>query len=243
MRKRILGLVLITVVGFAWMGCQASSGGAGEGAKVRVDVAPNLSDYDVHKVAILGFVNLTGDPKADRLADDVTRALFQSGKYQFTTAGNFAADAKRVGEQSDYDRCMETWRKRRVMDGEKLTRLLEATGQDALLAIEINKWSEEKIGPNQEGTSNTSVGLKLKLFAPDGTVLWSASQLKVKKSPPYFPDFNTRATIGGEARTTSAGAVPDPPPIEKVAVETANEVVEQLPLIRKGAAADTSKAP
>lgn len=239
MMRRIVGMVLIAAVSLVWGGCQASSGGAGNASGVKVEIAPDLSPYQIHKVAILDFVNQTGDPDANQLADDVTRALFQSGKYQFTTRSSFSDDAKRVGEEKDYKRCLETWRKRRVMDEEPLSRLLQATGKDAVIAMECNKWSEEKLSPTQEGTSNSSVGLKVALFASDGTLLWSGSQLKVEKSVPYFPDFNTRATTTGEARTTSARAVPDPPAIEKVAVKAAEEVVAKLPVIRR----ETDKNP
>ena len=226
---------VLVLAAFALAGCQASSGGTGTDAKVKTDVAANIGDYQVQKVAILGFVNLTGEKEAEQLVGYVTRALHDTGKYQFFGADDLVRESTRLGIEGDYNRCFDTWKKVRALDGDKLTRFLEAVGYDAVVGIEINKWSENKLDPSQEGTSDTTVGLKVEMFAPDGTVLWSASLQKIEKSAPYYPSFNTRATTSGEARTTSTSAVPEPPAIEKVAMDAANELAATLPDIKGGA--------
>ncbi len=231
--KRTGLLVTILIAMSALAGCQASSGG-GANNKVTTELAPNIEEYTVRKVGILGYTNLTGDKDAEQLVGYVTRALYDTGKYQFFGLDEVERSVARRGLEDDYDRCLETWKKVRTLDPDRLQRLLKALEYDAVVGIEIDKWSEVQIDPSQEGTSDTTVGLKVEMFAPDGTVLWSASQQKIAKSAPYYPSFNTRATAAGEARTTSTGAVPDAPPIEKVAIDAANEVAATLPDIGGG---------
>jgi len=212
------------------IGCKASSGG-GKGGSINTELAPNLTDYQVTRVAILGIANTTGDEEALQIGDYVVQALVTSGTYQFATPEDFARDAKRLAVSDDYERLLRTWQKKRVLDEPVMNRVLETTGYDALVAMEVTRWEEVKLEPSQEGTSDTSVGLEVSLFAIDGTALWSGSDDRTEESRPYLPSFNTRATSSGEAATTATSAVPDPPPIEQVAREVANDVVATLPVI------------
>ncbi len=232
--KRYAWLGAALVAAAALAGCQAASGGADKGARVNTELAPNLADYHVKKVAVLGYANTTGDEEAGKMADYLVGALSGTGKYYFAPATTLARDAERKGVSDDYDRLLSLWQKTRALDKELVGTLLEATGYDALAAIDISRWEEVKIPPTQEGTSNTTVGVRVEMVAPDGTLLWAASDLKTEKSPPYNPDFNTRSTVSGQARTTSSRAVPEPPPIDNVAVTVAKEVAETLPTIPAG---------
>ena len=232
--RRIGLLVTVLIAMSVLAGCQASSGG-GSDARVTTDVAANIDEYAVERVGILGYVNLTGEKEAEQLVGYVTRAMAETGRYQFFGLDDVERSVGRLGLDSDYNRCLETWKKVRKVDPANVAQLLEALEYDAVIGIEVNQWSELKIDPNQEGTSDTTVGLKVEMFAADGTLLWSASHQKIEKSAPYYPSFNTRATAGGEARTTSSGAVPEPPVIEKVALDAANEVAATLPVIGGGA--------
>ena len=128
---------------------------------------------------------------------------------------------------------VSTWRARRTVDESVVQAVLAATGYDAVLGMEITKWSEVKLEPTQEGTSDTTVGARVAMYGADGSLLWSASHQKVEHSPPYLPSYNTRATTSGEAVTTAKGAVPNPPDIKKVALAASQELAETLPLIRK----------
>jgi hypothetical protein len=227
MRKRSVLPILCLVF---LVGCKASQGG-GQGASIKADLAPNLGDYQVTRVAILGIANTAGDEEALQIADYVVQALMTTGMYQFATPEDFERDAKRLAVSEDYERLLRTWQKKRLLDEPVMERVLEKTGYDALIAMEVTRWEEVKLEPSQEGTSDTSVGLDVSMFAIDGTPLWSASDDRTVESRPYLPSFNTRATSSGEAATTATSAVPDPPPIEQVAREVANDVVATLPRI------------
>jgi hypothetical protein len=224
--------VLMIAALVALGGCKASSGKS-KGTRVATELAPNLDDYHVETVAALGFVNNTGDPEADEMATLMIQALYQAGVYHFVVKEDFERDAKRVGMGEDFDRMVRTWRKKLTVDEKIVERILAATEYDAVIGMEITKWEEVKLQAHQEGTSDTSVGVHLHMYGPDGTLLWSASDLKTEHSITYLPSFNTRATGSGEAVTTSAGAVPDPPPIRKVATEIAQNIAATMPVIKK----------
>lgn len=231
MKRMVLAAILVAFI--ALPGCQSATGQS-ESGQVATELAANLADYNINNVAILGFVNTTGDSQADEMATTMVQALYKTGKYHFATAEEFANDVKRAGMESDYSRMVEAWEKKRTVDEEILKKVLERTGYDAVIGMEITKWEEVKLQPNQEGTSDTSVGIRVAMYAADGTLLWSASRLRTDHSVSYLPSYNTRATTAGEAITTSKAAVPDPPQIEKVAVEVADEVAATLPTIKTG---------
>ncbi len=233
MKRLLWTAAAITVA--ALVGCQASTGG-GKGVKVKSELAPAAASYNIQKVAILSLANTTGDPQADQIVNYLTRALYDGKKYQFTTIEELAADARRNGLGDDYDRMVNNWRRARTVEAVTAEKVIKKLGYDAVLGMEVNKWEEVKLDPSQEGTSNTSVGVELDLYANDGTLLWTGSNLKVEKSVSYNPEYNVRATQEGQARTTSAGAVPDPPKVEKVAVGAAQEIADAMPVIHAGTA-------
>jgi hypothetical protein len=198
-------------------------------AKVKTTVAPNLGDYALRKVAVLGFANTTGVEAADQLAVYVVQALVETERSYFAPADRFALEAKQAGVQAEHARMLSTWAKKRTVDEEVLGKVLAATGYDGLLGIEVSEWKQNKLEPTQEGTSDTIVGALVRLYAADGTLLWSATERRTERSQPYLPSFNLRPTASGETRTTSAGAVPSPPPYEKVAVGLARGLAATLP--------------
>lgn len=213
----------------AMAGCQASTGSGGGGAKVKVDLAPNAGDYRVRQLAVLTFTNTSGNPDAEMMYNCVLQAMGSTTRYAISTVDAFEAEAKQAGVHEDHGRAVESWRKRRLIDAAPLRKLLDATGDDAVVCMDVTKWERLKLESTQEGTSNTTVGLTLEMYAPDGTLLWAAHHTKIAKSQPYNPDFNIRSTMSGEARATSANSVPDPPKIEKVSLEAANEAVATMP--------------
>jgi carbonic anhydrase/acetyltransferase-like protein (isoleucine patch superfamily) len=237
--KTLLTCLLGCLLAVSLASCKASSGG-GEGGVVATELASNIDEYNVETVAILGYSNTSGDDEAVQMAEYVTQALFATGKYRFVTMEIFETDVSRRGQSEDYDRLVRTWRSKRTVDEPVVARLLSAVGYDALLAMEFTDWREVPIDPNQEGTSDTVVGLRLDLYAADGTLLWKATEAHTEHSVAYLPGFNTRATVSGQSRTTSAGAIPEPPPIEGVAVKVAQQVVATLPTIQSKDAAKKS---
>lgn len=206
---------------------------AGAGAKVKVQLAPNLADYNVERVAILGLANTSGDDHADEMAVHLIHAITMTRKYQLTTSDQFALDAKRTGVEAEHARMLSTWLKKRKSDELVVKKVLNATGYDAVIAMEVNKWEEKTIDPMTEGTSDTSVGVFLQMIAPDGVVLWSAKETLIEHSQPYLPQFNTRGTESGQTVNTARGAVPEPPEIKGVAKELAGIVVGTLPDVKK----------
>jgi hypothetical protein len=205
-------------------------------ARVKTETADNIKDFSVNEVAVLALCNTTGDEKADAMSVYVLEALHEAKQFHVVTPAQFGHDAKRTEVQEDYDRLLRTWQKTNKVDERVLQHVLSATGYDAVLGMAVTKWEEVKIDASQEGTSDTSVGLVLKLFAADGTLLWSASDIKTEHSIAYLPGFNTKSTVGGRAVTTSRSAVPDPPHAEKVAMDLVHDVVATMPKFKKSEA-------
>jgi hypothetical protein len=211
--------------------------GVAHAQKVKVQLAPNLAAYNVQEVAILGLANTSNESDAEQMSAHLIRALSATGKYHFVTTEQFANDAKRTGVGTEFDRLRNTWLKKRVMEPEIVKKVLTATKCDAVVGMEVNRWEKKTLDPLEEGTSDTSVGVLLRMVAQDGTVLWSASETKTVQSPPYIP--NVRATSeGGEAVAT--GSPPPPPDIRKVAIDMANEITATLPSIKKAAPTQTA---
>jgi hypothetical protein len=231
MRVMMVLLVLVTALGM--VGCKSTTSG-GEGAKVATEVAPNLEDYNVETVAVLAFANTTGDPKADEMAVYLVQSFYGRELYHFISSADFLNDATRVNMAEDHARLVRTWQKKRTIDENVVERLLAATGYDAMIAADVSKWEEVKLQANQEGTSDTTVGAGVKMYAKDGTLLWEASELQTEESVAYLPSFNTRATESGRAVTTSQGAVPDPPPIHQVAKRVAADLAKEMPAVKGG---------
>jgi len=229
MRRLFFGIIVASI---AFAGCKASSGGGSNAARVALEIAPNIDDYHVENVAVLTLTNNTGDKEADEMSTYMTQALYETGIYHFVTAQSFARDAKRSGVEAEHARMVSTWRKKRTADGLIVRTVLAATGYDAVVAYEVTKWEEVELQPDQEGTADTSVGIVVKMYGADGELLWGASDLVTKESIEYLPSYNTRSTVSGEARTTSSGAIPDPPPIEGVAAELARNVASTMPTIK-----------
>jgi len=211
--------------------------GVAHAQKVKVQLAPNLSNYNVKEVAILGLANTSNESEADQMATHLIRALNATGKYHFVTAEQFGIDAKRTGVSVEFDRLRNTWLKKRVMEPEIVKKVLAATKFDAVVGMEVSRWEKKTIDPLEEGTSDTSVGVLVRLVAQDGTILWSATENKTVQSEPYIPNVRN---AGGEAVTQ--GNVPQPPEIKKVAIDIANEVTATLPLIKKAPPAQTAPA-
>ena len=201
---------------------------------MATEVATNLDDYNVETVAVLAFANTTGDPKADEMGVYLIQSFYGRELYHFIVSKDFLNDATRVGMEADHARLVRTWQKKRTIDENVVERLLAATGYDALIAADVSKWEEVKLQPDQEGTSDTTVGVAVKMYAKDGTLLWSASELQTEESIGYLPSYNTRATEGGRAVTTSQGAVPDPPPIHLVAQKVAEDLAREMPTVKGG---------
>jgi hypothetical protein len=232
---RFVMLALVLVVA----GCNSATTSGSDKARVKTEIADNISDFKVESVAILGLCNTTGVDEAEAMATYVTQALNESGQVHVVTAARFGQDAARTDAKDDYERLLRTWQKTNKMDARVVQHVLSATGYDAVLGMVVTKWEEVKIDATQEGTSDTSVGLALKMFAADGTPLWSASDLKTEHSIAYLPSYNTKSTVGGRAMTTAPGGVPDPPPVEKVAMEMARTVISTMPQFKAAAGGDS----
>jgi hypothetical protein len=206
--------------------------GVAQAQKVKVQLAPNLAAYNVQEVAILGLANTSNESDANQMSAHLIRALNATGKYHFVTTEQFATDAKRTGVSAEFERLRNTWLKKRVMEPEIVKKVLGAAKYDAVVGMEVSRWEKKTVDPFEEGTSDTSVGILVRLVAQDGTILWSASENKTVQSTPYLP--NLRATTnGGEAVPT--GSVPQPPDIKKVGIDIANEITATLPVIKKAA--------
>jgi len=237
MKSQIPVLVVAGLCAVAGLtGCQsgARSGGTGARAAVAVDIAADVDDYTVDRVGVLSFSNTTGVQKADVARRYVYAALAQADRFFLTKEETVARHVQRSGAGPEYERLLGVWGKRRIISAPDLTEVCRAAGFDAMLTIEVSKWAEEKIDRFQEGSSTTSVELKMHLYAADGTLLWSGSSMKVGRSQPYNPEMHMRATQDGEA-VLDESRIPDPPPIEPLAQELAREIAATIPDLRADA--------
>lgn len=216
-------------------GCQSASSPAGKRPLVATELAANLAGYSVKKVAMLEMVNSSGEAKALQIVPFVYAALQEAGLVQFAKPDAYVRDAERSGVGAELKKAQTVWDKTRALTRADVEPLLTATGHDALLAYEVTHWQEDKVGLTQEGTSKTQVGLKMAMYAPDGTLLWKGSSLKLAESVPYNPSLNVKATEQGEA-IYDESRVPLPPPILPVAQVLASEVVATMPAIPPAAA-------
>ena len=235
MKTKTAAVVLAMTIGL--VGCKASTGGNVGKGSFRTETAENAVAYTVNRVALLDAVNTSGDTDGDEMVEYLVRALHASGKYQFASAAEFARDAARAGVEADHDRLAQTWKQRRTVEPRLAEGVLTATSYDALLALEVTHWEELQIQATQEGSSSTTVGIRVRMYAADGTLLWTGSDRRTVDSAPYLPEFNQRATATGQIRTTSSAAVPEPPRVETVAPLVAEELAAAMPVIRPDEAA------
>ncbi len=227
MKRFVIGAAaLALMVGGCKSATTSSSGGGGLHSDLLVE---DPAIYAIESVAILPISNISGDVKALDMQQYALSALDATGKYRFSTIDRFASDAELRGLQQDYDTLVEGWNKRRVIDPARAKKLLEATQYDAVIGMEITNWESFQIPATQEGVSTTTVGLGMQMYSADGTHLWTGSKIRVAESLPYYPDFNTTSDNTGIARTTVQSAVPEPPRIETIAAEVAQEVAGALP--------------
>jgi hypothetical protein len=237
------GLLLAAVgLGLALgnLGCKASGGTKGAGG-VRTEIDPGASEHAVTWVGILTVANGTQDEGALEIARHVATALAERGYPRFSTLEGFAAEAGRVGRTAEYEMLVKQFRKKAILDPAPLRRLLEGTGHDGILGIEVTDWEERPVDPSIEGTSDTSVGLRLVLYAADGTRLWSGHKLLVEHSMPWDPSawLATRESPEG-AQTVRTEKVPPAPPIANVALEVSRSVVSAIPDLRPRDAAQVA---
>ncbi|HHD11223.1 MAG TPA: hypothetical protein ENK42_02165 [Deltaproteobacteria bacterium] len=80
--KRLLSVVLLSILVFTWAGCTHREGG--------IATLVNSSEYKrLKKVAVLPFNNISGRKDAGKIVADIYVAeLFKSGKYRVEEPGN-----------------------------------------------------------------------------------------------------------------------------------------------------------
>jgi len=229
---RKIAMVLVLAAAVPLAGCQkkTTGGAAGDLPVVTTDVDPIFEEYDIQTVGVLNIANTSNNRDAVDLKKMMEIALLQSGKYKFDKSDRFAKDAARLGVEAGHKRLQHSWEQALTLDDINLKAVCEATGVDAVLAYEVSQWDEQKVDMYQEGTSKTSVRLRIVIFAADGTLLWSKKRQMVKESNYYNPDLYTRSTQSGEA-IYDESKVPPAPPIKPVAQELVTEMVDTIPKV------------
>jgi hypothetical protein len=221
-RPVLLGLILV-----------ALAAGTSLAGKVKVEKIKNIKDYTIETIAMLDVSYTIDDEYIENMVVYTTQALFESEKYHFITIDTFELDCKRLEVLEDRETLLELWAKRGELDEDLVKKVLEVTGYDAIIVGDITHWEQMKLQPSQEGSSTTTVGLNLMLYAADGKRIWAGKYQERFESPPYYPSFNTRSDPSGINRTTSQAAIPEPPRYEKVAPKVAEKVVKKLPVLHE----------
>ena len=198
----------------------APRSGPGRGGRGRERTA-----YEIEKVAVLGYVQQhRGQGRERRRPSTWTGPWPRRERTGSPGAGSFLKDAQRSGVEDQHKALLDTWQSSRILPEGPLETVCDATGFDAVIAYEILKWDETKLDVSQEGSSTSTVQLELKMYAKDGTLLWSGSSQMVGYSQPYNPSLATSSTQSGIA-VTDESLVPDPPPIEPIAQQVASDIV------------------
>ena len=123
MKQNLVLAVLLLAFG---IGCRAANRGS-EAARVATELAPNIDQYHVESIAILGYSNTTGEKNADEMAEFMTTALLLSGKYRFDIAEDFERDLRFIDMGSEHTRMIKTWRRKHKVDENVVQRALAAT--------------------------------------------------------------------------------------------------------------------
>lgn len=200
-------------------------------------LAESWDELSVSRVAFIGVRSTLGDEPGRVFAETVVRGELQGNQTRFVILTERMARqrAEQAGKMELYERVARVWKDDELIDQFLCRELCADLGVDALMAGTLNAWESETIDPSQEGTSFSRVGVGLYLFSGEtGLLVWGAEREEREDSIPYRPadgassSFSSTGAAAREERRADQ-AVPEPPPIEKVAREVMGELIAALP--------------
>jgi hypothetical protein len=193
--------------------------------KVAVTVDPSFKEKKISRIAVLQVITPSGvDDRVYEMEDPILAAIQEQGEFDILFPTDFKAAAERGGAAESWTAIDRVWHSRREIEGPQLQKVQQATSIDALVGVEVTHFEQHRLDFSTEGTSTTTVGLKVWMFdARDKKLLWQASQVYVAESPPYNPSNSVASDASGVTRQVGKN-VPEPPEYD----DTYDKVIQNV---------------
>jgi hypothetical protein len=183
-----------------------------------------IPDFQGRGVKTIGFMPVS-DPTNSEVGVATVLPLMEKRAaevtaYMFLSEEEILGRTQKKGLRDRYTALVSGWRKDSEISKEDVVSVGGASNVEALLFAEIFEWNQEWVNQNTEGTSRSQVGIRAVLVSSEnGETLWEVSDEQIMESAYYSPEsgIGTHVDVAGMVRSSSAGGVPDPPPIEEVA--------------------------
>ncbi len=195
-----------------------------------------VPDFQSVGVKTIGFMPIS-DPTNSEVGMATTLPLMEQRAaevtaYMFLSEEEILGRTQKKGLRDRYTALASGWKTESRISGEDVVSVGSASNVEALLFAEIFKWNQEWVNQNMEGTSQSQVGIRIVLVSSEtGKRLLEISDEQIMESAYYSPEsgIGTHVDAAGMVRSSSAGNVPDPPPIEEVARRVLDAIFRVFP--------------
>jgi hypothetical protein len=196
-------------------------------------VVPDYSARAIRTVGLMPIAERAGVEEAGlKLLPVLEGELATKAAYVFLSQEQVLGAVQKSGVSDRYNRLLSGWRDKSVISAEDAAAVAQKAGTDALMFIEVSTWSREYVPANTEGESVSKVGLKAVLVSgKNGERLWESFDEQTLQSAHYSPEsgIGTYIDAAGMVRSAGKGGVPEPPPIEEVALRVVTGLFRVLP--------------
>ncbi len=230
MKRGLSALVAVaTVVAFAVCGCATREAMH----PITTFVVPDFSARAIKTVGLMPIAERAGVEEAGlKLLPVLEGQLATRTAYVFLSQEQVLGAVQKSGVSERYNRLLSGWRDNGALSAEDAAAVAQKAGVDALMFIEVNTWARDYVQANTEGESVSKVGLKAVLVgAKTGEKLWESFDEQTMQSAHYSPEsgIGTYVDQAGMVRSSGGAGVPEPPPIEEVALRVATALFRTLP--------------
>jgi hypothetical protein len=196
-------------------------------------VVPDFSARTIKIVGLMPIAERAGVEEAGlKLLPVLEGQLATKTAYVFLSQEQVLGAVQKSGVSDRYKTLLSGWRDNGALSAEAAVEVARKAGVDALMFIEVSTWSREYVAANTEGESVSKVGLRAVLVgAKTGEKLWEAFDEQTMQSAHYSPEsgIGTYVDEAGMVRSSGGAGVPEPPPIEEVALRAATALFRVLP--------------
>jgi len=196
-------------------------------------VVPDYSARAIKTVGLMPIAERAGVQEAGpKLLPVLEAQLATKTAYVFLSQEQVLGSVQKSGVTDRYNKLLSGWRDNGSISAEDAVAVAQKAGTDALMLVEVSTWSREYVPANVEGESVSKVGLKAVLVSgKTGEKLWESYDEQSLQSAHYSPEsgIGTYIDQAGMVRSSGKGGVPEPPPIEEVALRVVNDVFRVLP--------------
>lgn len=226
--KRYIPLILI--VGFL-LGCQKTH-------PVKVHVDPAMKEGAVEQIAVFPFTSSlhdTDDPddEAPKMMDRLFRTeLDARDDYKFISPSSVEYALRGGGLDEQAKQFVDTWRQKKQVDQQFLSRLSDAIQADAVLIGVVDSWQKDEIDYRDTGTPTTYVGATITILSiPDGKTLFEAvDEDFLEGATTEAGDRGATRSASGNVQSDRASSVYQAPEYEEVASKVARALALSIPV-------------